>query len=170
MLKRLLALLVLAFVGLSVIFFVWTPFANEQPRRVDAIVVLAGSRTRLPVALELFHRRVAPALAVSEDAHDKRRRRLCRQPPRGVVCFLAAPYSTQGEARAVARLARERDWHSLAVVSSRFHLFRVRLLFRRCTGARIELVPAPVIWWTWPLAIGSEWAKLAVAETTRRSC
>jgi uncharacterized SAM-binding protein YcdF (DUF218 family) len=169
-LKRLLVLLVLGFVGLSVIFFVWVPFANEQPRRVDAIVVLAGSRTRLPVGLELFRRHAAPVLAVSEDPRDKRRRRLCRNPPRGVLCFDPRPYSTRGEARTVARLAHEHGWRSLAVVSSRFHLFRVRLLFRRCTDARLELVPASVTWWTWPLAIGSEWAKLAVAETTRRGC
>jgi uncharacterized SAM-binding protein YcdF (DUF218 family) len=169
-LKRLVLLLVLAFVALSVVLFVWAPFADGQPSHVDAIVVLAGSRTRLPVGLELLRRRVAPVLVVSKDTHDKRRRRLCRRPPDRVLCFAADPYSTRGEAQAVARLAREHGWQSLAIVSSRFHLFRVRLLFRRCTEARLELVPARVTWWTWPLAVGSEWAKLAVAETTRRGC
>jgi hypothetical protein len=169
-LKRLVALLVILFVGLSAVIFVWAPFANERPRRVDAIVALAGSRTRLPVALDLLHRHVARTLVVSRDAKDTARRRLCRRPPKGVLCIDARPYSTRGEARTVARLARTRGWHSLALVSSRFHLFRVRLLFRRCTGARLELVPAPVKWWVWPIAVGSEWSKLAVAETTRRGC
>lgn len=170
MLKRLVLLLVLAFVGASVYLFVWAPFAVEQPRHADAIVALAGSRSRLPLALKLFRRGVAPHLLVSRDAFDPARARLCRLPPTGVTCFRAHPYSTQGEARLVARFAARRGWHSLAVVSSRFHLFRARLIFRRCTDARLQLVPAHVTWWKWPEAVASEWAKLAVALTTRRGC
>jgi len=82
----------------------------------------------------------------------------------------AARFREGGEARAIARFARARHWRSVIVVSSRYHLFRVRLLAHRCTGARLQVVPAPVLWWTWPKAIAFEWAKLAVAETTRRGC
>jgi uncharacterized SAM-binding protein YcdF (DUF218 family) len=164
------ALVVAGLAAAGAVLFAWAPFATRNPRRADAIVVLAGSRTRLAVALRLFRRGVAPTLVVSRDPGEKRRRRLCRRPPHGVVCFLAVPYSTRGEARAIARLARTRGWHTVVVVSSRFHLFRVRLLVRRCTSVRLQLVPAPVTWWTWPIAIFSEWAKLAVAETLRRSC
>jgi len=168
--RRVLLLALAALLGLSAILFVWAPVATESPRRADAIVVLAGSSTRLPVALDLFHRGVAPTLAISRDPADKARARLCRLPPRHAFCFQARPYSTRGEARAIARLARERGWRSVAIVSSRFHLFRVRLLVRRCTDARLELVPAPVTWWRWPQVIAGEWLKLAVAETTRRGC
>ena len=168
--KRAVALLALLVVGASAILFVWAPFADTDPGHVDAIVVLAGSRSRLPVALDLFRRHVAAVLAVSEDPSDKARARFCRLPPSRAFCFLPQPYSTRGEARAVARLARRRHWRSVAVVSSRFHLFRVRVLFRRCTDARLELVPAPVTWWRWPQFVATEWAKLAVAETTRRGC
>jgi hypothetical protein len=163
-------LLALALVGASAILFVWVPFATEHPKRVDAIVVLAGSRTRLPLALDLFHQGVAPTLAISRDPGDKARTRLCRLPPSHAFCFQATPFSTRGEARAIARLARTRHWRSVAIVSSRFHLFRIRLLVGRCTHARLELVPAAVTWWRWPQFIALEWVKLAAAETTRRGC
>jgi uncharacterized SAM-binding protein YcdF (DUF218 family) len=168
--RRLLVLVVLALVAASAVIFVWAPFADDDPGHVDAIVVLAGSRSRLPVALDLFRRGVAPALVVSRDEDEPARVRYCRRPPAGVTCFRADPYSTRGEARAVAALARQHGWRSLAIVSSRFHLFRVRLLVGRCTDARLELVPAHVTWWRWPVAIATEWAKLAVAETARRGC
>jgi hypothetical protein len=168
--RRLVLLVVLAVAAASAVLFCWVPFATEHPKRVDAIVVLAGSKTRLPLALDLFHRGVAPMLAISRDPQEKPRVALCRLPPSHALCFQARPYSTQGEARAIARLARRYHWRSIAIVSSRFHLFRVRLLVHRCTDARLELVPAHVKWWTWPQAIATEWAKLVVAETTRRSC
>ena len=153
----------------ALVLFVWVPFADDDPR-TDAIVVLAGSRTRLPVALDLLAHGRARTLAVSRDPRDRARVRLCRSPPAHVVCFSAQPYSTRGEARAAAALARTRGWRSLAVVTSRFHLFRARLIFRRCTDARLELVPAPVTWWRWPIAAVSETAKLAVALSARRDC
>jgi hypothetical protein len=168
--RRALGLVLIALAGASVILYVWVPFSNRHPRKADAIVVLAGSKTRLPVGLDLFHDGVAPVLLISEDGNDKRRVAYCRLPAKGALCFRANPYSTQGEAEAVARLARRHGWHSLAIVSSRFHLFRVRMLFRRCTNARLQLVPAHVEWWLWPTAIPSEWAKLGVALTTRRGC
>jgi uncharacterized SAM-binding protein YcdF (DUF218 family) len=168
--RRLVVLLVLALAAVSGVIFVWAPFATTDPAKVDAIVVLAGSRSRLPLALKLFREGVAPTLAISRDDDEEARQRICRLPPSHAFCFRAQPYSTRGEMRAVARFARQRHWRSVAIVSSRFHLFRIRILARRCTDVRLELVPAHVTWWTWPKSIATEWAKLAVAETTRRSC
>jgi uncharacterized SAM-binding protein YcdF (DUF218 family) len=168
--RRVLALLLALLVGVSAILLGWAPFADPQPARTDAIVVLAGSRSRLPLALRLWRQGIAPTLVVSRDPRERRRARFCADPPAHAICFSARPYSTRGEARTVARLARARGWDSLAVVTSRFHLFRTGILFGRCTGARLELVPAHVVWWRWPLAVPSELAKLAVAETTRRGC
>jgi uncharacterized SAM-binding protein YcdF (DUF218 family) len=168
-LRRLLLALLLAWAAAVVVLFVWVPFADDDPK-TDAIVVLAGSRTRLPVALDLLARGDAGTLAVSRDPRDRARVRLCRRPPAHVLCFSAEPYSTRGEARLAARIARERGWRSLALVTSRFHLFRAGLIFRRCTDVRLELVPAPVTWWQWPIAAASESAKLAVAVAARRGC
>jgi uncharacterized SAM-binding protein YcdF (DUF218 family) len=161
---------VLAVLGASAVLFAWAPFAEPHPPKVDAIVVLAGSRSRLPLALDLFRQGTGRELAISRDPGERRRVQLCRLPPRGVFCFDAVPFSTRGEARALAELARTRGWRSVAVISSRFHLFRVRLLVRRCSDVRLELVPAPVTWWRWPQVVAAEWVKLAVALTTRRGC
>jgi uncharacterized SAM-binding protein YcdF (DUF218 family) len=79
------------------------------------------------------------------------------------------PYSTRGEARLAARLARARGWDSLVVVTSRFHLFRARKLFERCFEGRLAFVGASNPWLRLPLSIALEWAKLAVA-TTGRTC
>ena len=163
-------LVVLALIAASAVLFVWAPFADPHPKRVDAIVVLAGSRSRLPLALDLFRAGVAPTLAISRDPGDKKRTALCRLPPSGAFCFEARPFSTRGELRSVARFAQKRHWNSVAIVSSRFHLFRIGLLARRCMDTRLELVPASVTWWRWPQFVALEWAKLAVAETTRRGC
>jgi hypothetical protein len=157
-------------VAASVVAYAWVPFAEPHPGRADAIVVLAGSKSRLPLGLELFRRAVAPVLLVSRDPNDAPRERFCRLPPSGARCFRPNPYSTRGEARAVAQIARSQGWRSVVVVTSRFHLFRTRLLFRRCTDARLELVPAHVTWWRWPVSVVSEWVKLGAALTTRRGC
>jgi uncharacterized SAM-binding protein YcdF (DUF218 family) len=161
---------VLALLAVSIVLFVWAPVADPRPTRADAIVVLAGSRTRLPLGLELFRSGVAPTIAISRDPHDKPRVALCRLPPSGAFCFRARPFSTRGEMRALARFARARHWRNVAIVSDRYHLFRIHLLVRRCTGIRVQLVPSDVTWWRWPEAIPSEWAKLVLAETTRRGC
>lgn len=86
---------------------------DPLPSTAAAVVVLAGSRTRLPVALALVRRRVARVLLVSEDSRsrDPARYALCRGPrSRGyeLVCRAASPFSPQGEARAIAVLASAR--------------------------------------------------------------
>ena len=59
-----------------------------------------------------------------------------------VVCFLPRPYSTRGEARGFARLARAHGWHSVIVVTSTYHVRRARMLFKRCFDGRVEAVGA----------------------------
>lgn len=59
-----------------------------------------------------------------------------------VICFRARPFSTRGEAREVGRLARERGWRSLIVVTSPYHVERARILFGRCYPGRLEMVAA----------------------------
>ena len=103
----------------------------------------------------------------------KSARRLCRAGSYDgarVLCFLAHPYSTRGEARTVGELARQHGWHSIVVVSSTFHLTRVDLLFRRCYHGRLSLVGAPVVWWRLPQEWATETAKLLVQLTIDRGC
>ena len=147
-------------------------YDDDHVAKADAVMVLAGDRRRLPIALDLVERGVAPILVISDglDPRWTQANRLCRfGDPARIVCLRPDPYSTRGEARLAARLARERGWDSLVVVSSRFHLFRARTLFERCFHGRLDLVGAPNPKLRLPLAIVLEWAKLGVA-TVRRSC
>ena len=155
--------------------FLFILYDDDEVATADAIVVLAGSKFRLPVGLELVERQlvehgVAPVLVISDglDPRSPAANRICRERAQ-VLCPKPDPYSTRGEARLVARLARERGWDSIVVVSSRFHLFRSRILFERCYDGRLAFVGAPIQWWRWPVAIAAEWAKLGVAAT-RRGC
>lgn len=143
---------------------------------VDAVVVLAGSRVRLPVALDLIHRHVSRTLVVSEASNDAdpARYALCHGPkPNGyrLICQRADPFSTRGEARMTAALATRHHWRSIAVVTSRFHLFRARLIFARCTSAKLVMrgTSADTLAWK-AMSIPLEWVKLARSVTLRRGC
>ena len=168
--------LIAAWLVACLVLFVWSPWAGSAPAHADAVVVLSGDHRRLPPALELIKRRVAPVLAISsvQDTPKWREARaLCsagRYVDARVLCFRAVPYSTRGEARAVARLARERGWSSVVVVTSRFHVTRARMLFRRCYRGRLAFVGARSTWWRLPAEWASETAKLAVQLTVERSC
>ena len=150
----------------SVLLFIL--YDDDEVTAADAVVVLAGSRFRLPVGLDLVERGVAPVLVISDglDSRSPASRRICRERAQ-VLCPKPNPYSTRGEARLVARLARERGWDSVVVVSSRFHLYRARMLFERCYGGRLAMVGAPSPWWRLPVSIGSEWVKLGFAAAKR---
>ena len=119
---------------------VWTFLlaGSDHPRHADAIVVLAGDSKRIATGVRLFDDHIAPNLLIS----------LFGGVPKGlcarsrVECFHAHPFSTQGEAETTARLAREHGWTSIVIVSSRYHLRRARMLFRRCTNAKLQVVAA----------------------------
>jgi uncharacterized SAM-binding protein YcdF (DUF218 family) len=147
--------------------------ADDPARRADAIVVLSGGEERLAVGLALFRKNVAPVLVVSNDpsGRDPRRAALCRHHGAfPILCPQAEPFSTRGEARLIARLARERHWNRVVVVTSRYHLFRAERLVRRCTEIELVMRGAPDPWWQKAIAVPFEWAKLALAESFRRSC
>jgi uncharacterized SAM-binding protein YcdF (DUF218 family) len=169
---RAFALLLAAWLAAASYLFLW-PHDDELPPRADAVVVLSGSKQRLPVGLRLVREGLAPVLVLSSGPEaeeiDPRVARLCAG-PRPPVCFEADPSSTRGEARAIARLTRGRGWDELVVVTSGFHVFRARRILERCYGGRLWLADAPVDWWWLPWAMATESVKLALAETVRRDC
>jgi len=178
--RRLLAVLAALFVVWLVacaVLFVW-PSAASSPRRADAVVVLSGGRdSRLDPALTLMRRHVAPLLVISSPAQDPKWRsaqRMCHARahayPFRVLCFEAHPYSTRGEARAIARFAREHDWKQVAVVTSTYHVTRARMLVRRCFHGGLSMVGTSSTWWKLPEEWVSETGKLLVQLTLRRGC
>jgi hypothetical protein len=171
-----LAALVAAWLVACAVLFVWPH--EDDPKRADAVVVLSGGlNSRLDPALALMRERVAPTLAISSAFYDrkwKKAQRLCRGqlgPTRyEVLCFQATPYSTQGEARAVAKLARAAHWKRIVVVTSTYHVTRARLLFERCYAGEVEVVGTPAPWWKLPKNWATETGKLLVQETVQRGC
>jgi uncharacterized SAM-binding protein YcdF (DUF218 family) len=86
------------------------------------------------------------------------------------VCFTAVPFSTVGEARTVTRLAHERGWNSIVVVTSTFHVTRADMLFHRCFHGRLNVVGSRSTWWRLPEEWASETGKLIVQLTAERGC
>ena len=117
-------------VWLVVCIAVFTYPRTDPPARTDATFFLAsdGGHAALQERPELRTgavvvsrpRSVAdlPVFAVCEEA--------------GVTCIAPSPETTQGEAETFARLAEERGWESVTVVSQTSHAPRIRILMGRC--------------------------------------
>ena len=147
---------------------------GQSPEKADAVVVLQGSKTRLPVGLKLVEQGYAPLLVISRGDHKQLEERLCSGRERiarvTVLCFEADPPSTRGEARFIGRLAGQHDARRIDVVTSQFHVFRAGILIRRCYHGDLRMVGAPQQWWKLPLQALSETAKLGYQLVVQRGC
>jgi uncharacterized SAM-binding protein YcdF (DUF218 family) len=141
---------------------------DDKPVRADAIVVLAGTKQRLPVGERLLRQGYAPLLVVSL-AHPPPRAQL-EACARGALCFHAHPFSTRGEAREIGLLAARRHWKTIDVVTSKFHDFRAGILIRRCYHGELRMIGAPQSAWHLPIDVVKESAKLAYQEVFARGC
>jgi uncharacterized SAM-binding protein YcdF (DUF218 family) len=164
-------LVVVAWAAVVARFVLWP--VQDEPRHADAVVVLAGDHLRLGKALELMTRRVAPTLVISDGLAPgwRQANRLCRGGARfRVLCFRPSPYSTRGEARAMARMASARGWRSVVVVTSTYHVTRARLLFDRCVDAQVRVTGSTYRRSLIPLEVFLEPAKLVYALVVARGC
>ena len=157
----------------SAYLFVWPP--DDSVHRADALVVLGPGLhgERLKKAKELLRRHAAPQLVASIPNTDTgwvELRSLCLQGD--AICFRAQPFTTRGEARQVARLARRHNWKSIIVVTSRYHVVRVRRLYGRCFHGDLMVVGAPPS--SKPTEVVQrtlhEWGGLINAMTLERGC
>lgn len=166
MIKRAVLMLLLAYVAVAGYLFV--AHHDDHPAKADAVVVLSGTEQRLPVGQRLVREGYAPVLVVSRSTDPSHaEQRACRS---GALCFRAAPYSTRGEARAIARLAAARHWNTVDVVTSQFHIFRARILIERCYHGHLRMVGAREPRWRIPLDAIKETVKLVYQETVARTC
>lgn len=125
----------------SLVPFVRPP--NDEPPHADAVVILSGDHgERFPRAVRLLERGVASTLVFNGTIDRAEHDQLCREGWRGreVVCLRPQPDSTRHEARAAARLAKERGWKRLVVVTSTYHVPRTALLFHRCVDGDVWVV------------------------------
>ena len=160
--------IVVAVVGTARLF-VWPP--TDPPTKADAVVALGGDpgQLRAKSALHLAHQGYAPVAVISLGGQ---KAVPCPRPVPGVqvVCFRAEPLNTRGEAEYVARLAARRHWHRIIVVSERSQATRARMLFKRCTGIQLEMVPVNDPRTRLPYDVVYEWGALLKALTLDRSC
>ena len=167
------AALLFVWIALDLYLFVFPQL--DRPTTADAVIVLAGDRTpRLDKGLALLRAGVSHTLVIS-DGHDPlwpAANRLCDHGMAGVTvyCFKPNPYSTRGEARGFARLAREHGWQSVVIATSRFHVTRARMLFRRCFPGRVQGVGAHASLKRAWKNTATEVGKLLVQVTVQRSC
>ena len=159
---------IVLFLAATARLFVWPP--TDGPRRVDAIVSLGGDpgQRRAHLAIALARAGDAPVAVVSLGGYQVP----CPAAPRHVevICFRPDPVDTRGEAEYAARLAARRHWRSLIVVPERSQSTRARLLFERCTPARLVVVPVADHGSRLPGDVAYEWGALLKALLWKRTC
>ena len=160
--------LVLYFVRRPILRFTAESWIVEDPAgKADALIVLSDDNfyaDRATRAAELFRegnapfivasgRRLRPNAGIAElMEHDLVERGV----PKDKILRLAHDAdNTREEAEAVARLAKERKWRGVIVVTSNYHTRRARYIFRRVFPQGIEVRMAsahdgdfdPAHWW-----------------------
>ncbi len=135
--------------------------------KADALIVVSDDNfyaDRATRAAELFRegkaplvvasgRRLRPSAGIAElMEHDLIERGV---PKDKILRFPQDGDSTQDEAEALAKLAKQKKWHSAIVVTSNYHTRRARYIFRRVfpQGVQVRIASArdgdfdPETWW-----------------------
>lgn len=114
----------------------------DPVRPADAVVVLGpvGTDGSLDRGLALAAARPGTPLALSIVPNQRGYLgHLCAgdlpEPDPQLICFVPDPLTTQGEARAIRDLARDRHWRHVTVVTPAYHVTRARILVQRCLSA-----------------------------------
>jgi uncharacterized SAM-binding protein YcdF (DUF218 family) len=166
--------LVLVFCVMTAVLFVY-PDVNA-PERSDAIVVLGGhGAPAFDKGEQLAREGYAPALVfslqTSMDCHRYRSYLAPRLPRLKVMCFTPIPQSTQGEARSIARLARQLGWTRIIVVLPTTQATRARLRIGRCyPGQVLEVAFSPEGVGEWLYQFAYEWGALFKALVLQPTC
>jgi uncharacterized SAM-binding protein YcdF (DUF218 family) len=135
-LALLIGLVVLVMAAITARYFVWPSLPT--PTQADAIVILGGPGDRFNTGARLARQGLAPVVVASSDRNSGGCPGTLTEVP--VMCFTPDPYSTRGEARYVADLAREKGWHHLILVTSVGQATRAELRLERCFDGDIDVV------------------------------
>lgn len=131
----------------------------DEPRPADAILVLGGDapQARYRHGLDLARQGFAPHLVLSNPGGQVDR--LCANPGADsggaftIECFEPDPPTTLGEARELRRLADERGWDTVIVVTYTPHISRARYIAGQCFDGELIMAEVPVrlpAWyWAW---------------------
>lgn len=146
-LRRLVAVLV-AVVVVAVVagYPVFVSPAVDSPRPADAILVVGGDGPsgRVRHGFDLARRGFAPHVVLSSPGGQVSSHCAAEDPAFTVECFDPSPRSTLGEGRELGRLARERGWRSVIVVTYPPHVSRARYIMSRCFDGELIMSAAPL--------------------------
>jgi uncharacterized SAM-binding protein YcdF (DUF218 family) len=129
-------------------YFLFTRPHSDPLVKADAIVVLGGDMDgRIEYGLSLARLGYAHTVVLS-DAYKPNNARIARGCRSGtaqitVVCFRPDPFTTRGEAMFTQRLAYERGWKHVIVVSWNYHLVRARYIFGQCFDGTVTMRAVP---------------------------
>ncbi len=139
------ALLVLGF-ALGFVWFCMTKPAFGQrtfAERAQAIVVFTGSQARIPSALMLWRKGVAPRVLVSGVHRRTRSRDLTGEQAAGSVALGRAARNTFENAVETVLWTNKNNIDKIILVTSDVHMRRSRL-YLRCLAPNLEVVPFAV--------------------------
>jgi uncharacterized SAM-binding protein YcdF (DUF218 family) len=139
-----------------------THAATDELAPADAVVVLGGQHDgREDLGVAVAHQVGAHTVVLSNPYRpsDRVMKRLCGSRSEGVevICLAPVPDDTRGEAMFTHKLASDRGWKRIVVISWRYHLPRARLIFRQCFDsdpASVIMVPAPRDYTLSPMRLG----------------
>ena len=122
----------------------------------NAVISLAPGQNRMPTSLQLLEEGVAHDLYISWSGNPapegstvlpefQLETDICSDHSvQNVSCFVPKPISTLGEALTMRTIASEKQWKSVTVVTSSYHVFRTSYIFSRCLpGVKVQVVAAP---------------------------
>ncbi|MEK4346221.1 YdcF family protein [Paenibacillus sp. FSL P4-0184] len=135
---------------------------SESPKQADVIIVLSGGQGRVEQAAELYKAGYAPYIILSNakestsKSGDMVQTALKLGIPKDLIFTENAAESTYQNAEFTLPIMQEHDFKSAIVVSSDFHMRRVKFLFDRVyKKSKIELtyVGSPSVynaerWWS----------------------
>ena len=142
----LLALLLVVGVAFGFVWFQLTLPVAEQGRgveRAQAIVVFTGSEARIPSALALWRKGVAPRLLVSGVHYRTMGRDLVGKDEAYQIALGRAARNTYENAVETVLWTKAHDIDKIVLVTSDVHIRRSRL-YLRCLAPRLEVVPFAV--------------------------
>lgn len=149
MIKRLISLLFLAWV-LGFAWFALFPPTPAPPQKTDAIVVLTGGPGRIDRALERLEAGDAKRLLISGVAREVKPRELAaeyKRPMKLFDCCIALGFEaedTRSNATEVAAWVARRNYKSVRLVTTDWHMRRAQYELGRALGDKVTIVPDAV--------------------------
>ena len=117
-------------------------------QHADAVLVLGGYDigTRIPFGIDLAEAGWAPNIVLSNPTNARWMYDWCVKPHPTLEswqCVTPNPPTTLGEGRELRRLARDKGWNKVIVVTHRSHISRARYILERCFTGQLIMTDFP---------------------------